>query len=210
MALQAQAFGLLARTSYPAELLVRLQQVFTNALTLVATGQDRDLQGLTGTVDDYWLTIELKSATAFSAACMAGAVVGTSDDNLLRACSRFGHHAGLAIQVFNDLESIWLPEGQTDLQQGKVTLPLVYALQRDHPDRDELVYLVENNLLSDQAERVREIFDLVDARSFMLWAALKEREQALAALEPCPDDHGRAALSAIITGMFGDLETLAP
>ena len=175
----------------------------------VAMGQDRDLQGKTSTVDDYWLTIELKTATAYAAACMAGAVVGTTDDALIRTCSKFGHHVGLALQVFNDLELIWMATGATDLQMGKVTLPLIYALQQNHPYHDELAYIVEQNLVSAEAERVREIFDHVDAKSFMLWAAIKEREQALEALTPCPDDEGKAALTAFVTSIFGDIDSIA-
>ena len=55
---------------------------------------------------------------------------------------------------------------------------------------------------------VKEILETIDTKEFLIWAALKEREKALAALGNCPDIEGRMALEAYITGMFGDIDSL--
>ena len=44
--------------------------------------------------------------------------------------------------------------------------------------------------------------------SFMIWGALKERQQALEALAACPNEDGKAALENFVTGMFGDIDAL--
>ncbi len=42
--------------------------------------------------------------------------------------------------------------------------------------------MVQNDKVSANAGRVKEILDEIQAKNFLLWAALKEREQALEAL----------------------------
>jgi geranylgeranyl diphosphate synthase type I len=52
--------------------------------------------------------------------------------------------------------------------------------------------------------------DKIDTKAFLIWAALQEREQALAAIRVCPNGEGVAALEAFVTGMFGDINLLLP
>ena len=101
-------------------------------------------------------------------------------------------------------------DGKTDLKQGKVTLPLLYGLQSNHPDREELAMLVETNEFASQANRVREILDKIDTKSFLIWSALKERDLALKAISICPNQEGKEVLEAFLTGMFGDIDELLP
>ncbi len=42
----------------------------------------------------------------------------------------------------------------------------------------------------------------------MIWAALKEREQALEAIKICPNSEGREILESYLNGMFGDIDEL--
>lgn len=207
-ALHILSFEILSKAPYHPQVFHDINQLYIDAFFCIAVGQDRDIAGVTQTIEDYWSTIELKTATAYSAACASGAVVGTENSKLIEACYVYGHHVGLAIQIFNDMESIWQPDGNTDLKQGKVTLPLLYGVQSDHPDREELFALVESNQFATQADRVREILDRIDTKSFLIWAALKEREQALEAISICPNEKGKEALESFITGMFGDIDLL--
>jgi geranylgeranyl diphosphate synthase type I len=207
-AIHILSFEILSKAPYHPRVFHDINQLYIDAFFYIAAGQDRDIAGITRTIEDYWSTIELKTAMAYAAACASGAIVGTETPTLIEACYLYGHHVGLAIQIFNDMESIWQPDGRTDLKQGKVTLPLLYGLQSDHPDRDELETLVETNQVATQADRVRDILDKIDTKSFLIWAALKERDQALEAIRICPDEAGREALESFITGMFGDIDSL--
>jgi geranylgeranyl pyrophosphate synthase len=207
-AIHILSFEILSKASFPPQVFHRVNQLFIDTFFYLAAGQDRDLAGATRTIEDYWQTIELKTAKAYSAACASGAMVGTKNPELIQACGTFGHHVGLAIQIFNDMESIWQPDGITDLKQGKITLPLLYGLQSQHPERDELLSLVTDNEIAIHAERIKEILDHIDTKSFLIWAALKEREQALEAIKICPNAEGREVLESYITGMFGDIDLL--
>lgn len=207
-AIHILSFEILSKAPFPPQIFHKVNQIFIDTFFYITVGQDRDLTGATKTIEDYWQTIELKTATAYSAACASGAIVGTENPELIQACGTFGHHVGLAIQIFNDMESIWQPDGITDLKQGKITLPLLYGLQSDHPERSELLSLVTVNEIANHAERIKEILDNIDTKSFLIWAALKEREQALEAIKICPNSEGREVLESYITGMFGDIDLL--
>jgi geranylgeranyl pyrophosphate synthase len=209
-ALLVLTFDILSKANLPAADFHKINQLYLDMFLNLSAGQDRDLGSVTQTIEAYWQTIEQKTAAGFATACASGAMVGTDDDELIEACYTFGHHAGLTVQIFNDLESIWLPEGKSDLKQGKVTLPVLYGLQSDHPDREELAQLVENNQLAAQAERVREILDKINSKTFLIWSALKERDLALEAIDVCPNREGKEALEAFVTCMFGDIDELLP
>ena len=202
------SFDILSMARLPHGRFRTINQLFIDTFVNLAAGQDRDLAGVTKTVEDYWLTIEMKSGHAYALACASGAIVGTVDPRLIESCRVFGHHLGLSKQILNDMESIWHPDGITDIKQGKVTLPLVLGICFDHPAREELTRMVQNDEVSANADRVKEILDEIEAKSFLLSAALKEREQALEALSICPDTEGKHALDAYITGMFGDIDSL--
>ena len=126
----------------------------------------------------------------------------------IEACKKYGYHLGLAIQIFNDMDGIWSPEGIPDLEQGKITLPLLYALQCEHKAKQELYEIVQQNKIADYSKRIKEILDDVDAKTYLIWEALKQRESGLEAISILPDNEGRQILEAHFTGMFGDIDEL--
>ena len=207
-AIHTLSFQILSQSSLSPQTFRNVNQLFIDAFFHITAGQERDLVGMPDTIEAYWRTMELKTATAYSAACASGAMVGTENPQLIEACTLFGHHVGLAIQIFNDMESIWQPDGMSDLKQGKMTLPLMYGLTLDHPDRDELLSLVTANRIMAHSERIKQILDKIDTKDFLIWATLKQREEALEAIKICPNVTGQEALEAYITGMFGDIDVL--
>ncbi|MFV1977555.1 MAG: polyprenyl synthetase family protein, partial [Candidatus Scalindua sp.] len=171
-------------------------------------GQDRDIAGITHSEEEYWLTVELKSAYVYATACETGAIVGTENNTYINSCRAFGRHLGRSMQILNDMESIWLSKGKSDLEQNKVTLPVLYGLSVDHPAKTELETIVNSSRLAVETNRVVEILNSIDTKKYLYWAALKERDEALEALAICPDPEGKEALEAYVTGMFGDIDTL--
>jgi len=207
-AIHILSFEILSKASLEPKIFHKINQSYIDAFFRISVGQDRELVGTTRTVEDYWLTVEMKSSGFVATACATGAMVGTDNPELIQSCGVFGHHLGLALQILNDMESIWQPDGITDLKQGKITLPLLYGLESHHSERDELLSLVTDNEIATHAERIKEILDKIDTKSFLIWAALKEREQALEAIKICPNAEGREVLESYITGMFGDIDLL--
>lgn len=76
-----------------------------------------------------------KTAGLFRGCAELGAVLADADDSTRRALAEYGHQAGLAFQLVDDLldftaspEKVGKPV-LSDLKEGKVTLPLILALK---------------------------------------------------------------------------------
>ncbi len=80
--------------------------------------------------------IEGKTAALVAVGCRLGAILGRADEQLKQAFVEFGMRIGTAFQIVDDLFDYTADSGQVgkpvghDLREGKVTLPLIYALQQ--------------------------------------------------------------------------------
>ena len=81
-----------------------------------------------------------KTACLFRGCAELGAVLADCDDSIRRALAEYGHQAGLAFQLVDDLldftassEKLGKPV-LSDLKEGKVTLPLIFALRNGAQD----------------------------------------------------------------------------
>lgn len=181
----------------------------------MAKGQDSDLAGRVESLEDYWQLMRGKTGAGFALACELGALSARTDRASTETLARFGLHLGLLLQVLDDLEGCFRPVGTGDLRQGKVTLPVVYAMVVVHPRQRELLDLVHGGNLALEAERALAIVEAAGAREYLVWAALEERKQALALLERLPKSSrdscvaGRHALHEFLLLPFRRLPELA-
>jgi len=85
---------------------------------------------------EYWRMIDLKTAELFRVACFLGARLTGHDAGFVAAADQFGHHLGIAYQLYDDLADFVGEEQRigktlgTDLATGKLTLPLMLLLER--------------------------------------------------------------------------------
>lgn len=85
---------------------------------------------------DYRRMIDLKTAELFRVSCYLGASLSAQAPGFADAADRFGHHLGIAYQIYDDLVDFVGEEQQigktlgTDLATGKLTLPLMLLLER--------------------------------------------------------------------------------
>jgi octaprenyl-diphosphate synthase len=76
-----------------------------------------------------------KTACLFSGCSRLGAVLGRQPQNIEEALAEYGRNAGLAFQLVDDLLDFTASPEQlgkpvlSDLKEGKVTLPLIFALE---------------------------------------------------------------------------------
>lgn len=93
------------------------------------------------TEDDYMKIIQGKTAILMSAACKGGAVLGNATQEQEDALASFGLKFGFAFQMADDIldymaeEKVFGKNLGKDLEEGKITLPLIYLL-RDSDDRE--------------------------------------------------------------------------
>lgn len=101
-------------------------------------------------VEVYETVIECKTALLMSTCTRFGALLGNASPAVAESLGDFGYHVGMAFQIQDDIldfigneETLGKPVGG-DLREGKVTLPVIYALQdAASGDRDELLRIYE-------------------------------------------------------------------
>jgi heptaprenyl diphosphate synthase len=83
----------------------------------------------------YMQTVNRKTAALFALACESGALLAGGSKSEAFHLSQFGRRFGVAFQIMDDIFDFVRPEALSgkapgkDLEQGRVTLPLIYALQ---------------------------------------------------------------------------------
>ena len=103
-----------------------------------------------------------KTACLFSGCARLGAVLGGLEGEEEEALADYGKYAGLAFQLVDDLLDFTASAQQlgkpvlSDLKEGKVTLPLIYAMENGHREARELVarVLEEKEFVSVKPERL--------------------------------------------------------
>ena len=97
------------------------------------------------TEEDALRLATYKTACLFSGCARLGAVLGGLEEAGEEALAEYGRYAGLAFQLVDDLLDFTASAEQlgkpvlSDLKEGKVTLPLNYAMENGHRDARELV-----------------------------------------------------------------------
>ena len=93
--------------------------------------------------ETYFKVLAGKTAALIAAACECGVVVGGGSPEQRRALHTYGANLGLAFQIIDDLLDYQGDPAATgkavgnDLQEGKMTLPIIIALQKGAPEGRE-------------------------------------------------------------------------
>jgi octaprenyl-diphosphate synthase len=151
-----------------------------------------------------------KTARLFSGCTRLGAVLGGQSEKVEIALAEYGRNAGLAFQLVDDLldftsspEKVGKPV-LSDLKEGKVTLPLIFALQNGsgkeaHAAHRKLVAAVleERDFQSVRPEEITQLVRESGALDRARELAEAHARQAVACLEVLPDTGYRRALSSV-------------
>ena len=95
------------------------------------------ISNLSLTKEAYQSIIQKKTASLIRFSCVAGGHLSNAPDEGILALGHFGERVGLAFQIVDDLLDYEGDEKTfgkcigTDVKEGKVTLPLIYALEED-------------------------------------------------------------------------------
>lgn len=95
------------------------------------------------TKKDYFKMIEMKTGALFAAACQLAAVISDSSKAVSDAMFDYGMKLGTAYQIYDDVVDLIGSEDQigktlgTDLEKGKLTLPILNLLERANPKQKE-------------------------------------------------------------------------
>lgn len=152
----------------------------------------------------YFSIINKKTASLFQSCVKVGGYsVGASDIDIANL-SKFVELLGLSFQIKDDIfdyfkdDAIGKPTGN-DLREGKVTLPLIYALSHtDAPRHEEMRRLADSDSLT--TEQIETLIDYAKAEGGIEYAyATMERlrAEARSILEPYPDNEAKRAFLSL-------------
>ena len=99
-----------------------------------------DINGRTATPEEFLEINYLKSGSLFEAAGALGALTGGVSEKMVKTLARFGKLYGDAYQINDDIadtETNGDKDPRSDLENGDMTLPVIYALQSDKLSSEE-------------------------------------------------------------------------
>lgn len=142
-------------------------RILSNASAIIAEGEVMQLaaaHNLSTSEEQYFKVIRAKTAALFAAACETGAVVANADQMYTKAMHDYGLNLGIAFQIADDVLDYRAGSqlGKTlgdDLKEGKMTLPIIYAIQNADDDEKAFWYdtFVNNNITNESLIRAVEI-----------------------------------------------------
>lgn len=152
----------------------------------------------------YFSIINKKTASLFQSCVKVGGYsVGASDIDIANL-SKFVELLGLSFQIKDDIfdyfkdDAIGKPTGN-DLREGKVTLPLIYALSHtDAPRHGEMRRLADSDSLT--TEQIETLIDFAKAEGGIEYAYVtmeRLRAEARSILEPYPDNEAKRAFLSL-------------
>ena len=146
-----------------------------------------------------------KTACLFSGCAQLGAVLASQDPEIEQGMADYGRFSGLAFQLIDDLLDFTSDAAKlgkpvlNDLKEGKVTLPLIYALaQSGQKERDMVAaVLSERDFVSTRPEQILDFVRRTGAVDRSRSLAHDYAAQAKASLPDLPDSEYRRALLAV-------------
>lgn len=112
---------------------------------------------------NYLRRIERKTALLISVSCQLGAMIINAAPEAVKAIKNYGYFLGMAFQVTDDILDIIADENVlgkptgSDIRQGVITLPALYALKTS-PYKEELAVLMASpESCSNETKRIIEI-----------------------------------------------------
>jgi octaprenyl-diphosphate synthase len=193
--------------------------IFANAIRSMAEGEILQLErsyDSTVTESHYFRVIERKSAMLLSTSTESGAILGGVTRAERRRLSDFGRELGLAFQLRDDALDYEAGEEalgkipNTDIREGKVTLPLLLALKRcTSAEREAVAVLIKSaSRMTDpgaDTQAVSEPLDLAPVLDLVaryrgvedtVRRAEEHAERAVASIAPFPDSDAKVDLTA--------------
>ncbi len=127
----------------------------------------------------YFDVIRQKTASLIASCCACGAASAGADEETIEKMRLFGEKVGIAFQIKDDTfdfgtDDVGKPLG-IDIKEKKVTLPLIYALNRaDKGEKKRIISLVKNH--QDDPVKIQQIIDFVNNKEGVLYANQKMQQ----------------------------------
>lgn len=146
-----------------------------------------------------------KTAELCQVACRLGAQFAAAPAEQVAALGAFGDALGIAFQIADDYLDLWGDNDTigktlgTDIEQGKLTLPIIRLLETAEPSRRAAIIAALQGPTANRLQLIRPLLDDSDAADYTANTARQYRDRAIAALSGLPDTPAVASLRAMAT-----------
>jgi geranylgeranyl pyrophosphate synthase len=196
---------LLNRKARTAQVAPAVVADFYQVFMTMTSAQYRDLTVQVANLQDYWQLAESKSGAFFRLACLAGARLGNSSNQvILSAYADYGLHLGLLIQVLDDLDDIRHLGGLLPAHlKGKIkgSLPFIYAYEMSSTTTQELLLasLQDADKKQSAVDDLVALLDECQSALYVMAEMENQRQSALTSLElAAPLQPHKDALVALV------------
>ena len=179
-------------------------QILANTILEVSVGeiqQIKDKYRFNQNLRDYLRRIKRKTALLISASCQLGAITAGVEESTHKKLYRFGYYVGMAFQITDDIldftsteEELGKPAG-SDLLQGNITAPALYAMENDL-----IREKIEKVHVDMEPAQIQELINLIkESGAIERSIALSDMylDKALAVLEELPANRAKKTLRDI-------------
>src|SRR5512136_1825926 len=127
---------------------LKILHAISKGTTLMAEGELDELvktNDLSLTEEGYLSIIARKTGALISAAAQIGSILGNVSEDMEGALTQFGMDVGIAFQLIDDNLDYTSKEEEfgkkigIDLQDGKITLPLIFTLNRSNQEQKDFI-----------------------------------------------------------------------
>lgn len=183
---------------------MRVMEIMAGTTNAIAEGEVMQLLNTHNpetTEAQYLETITRKTARLFESATRLGAVLAGAGPATEDALADFGLHLGVAFQIIDDALDYRADAKQMgknagdDLAEGKVTLPLIHALQHCDDSQGQLLRNAIEDGTREHFGRIHSIIETLDSLAYTSRRAQDYADTARQALEVLPPSNYRTALA---------------
>jgi octaprenyl-diphosphate synthase len=152
----------------------------------------------------YYEVIRQKTASLIASCCECGAASAGADDETIEKMRLFGEKIGIAFQIKDDMfdfgtDDVGKPLG-IDIKEKKITLPLIYALNKSASSvKKTMINLVKNH--NDDPKKIAQIIAFVKECGGLQYAESQMKvyqDEAFAILNTFPDSESRRGLEQLV------------
>ena len=185
---------------------MQIMKILSKATNQISEGEVLQLLSIKNanvSQTEYFEVIERKTACLFKAACPIAGILAESNKNVINGLGSFGMHLGNAFQIIDDTldyesnSSVIGKEVGDDLSEGKVTLPMIYALENTKGSEKATLSNAITNADSSNIDNIINILLSVNAFEYSRKVAKNESTKALKFLEVIPNSEYRSALQLL-------------
>ena len=216
----SKAFEAIAKADVSPKKKARILDVLVKTSNELCEGQALDIEFETRkevAIDEYLKMISGKTGALFDGSATIGAIVGTEEEEYIRALSKWGRNVGIAFQIWDDVldliadeEKLGKPVG-SDIRKGKKTLIVSHFFQNaSEDDKAEFLRvfgkyagdakgdaLIHDDKVKEEVERAIELLKKYGSIDYAANYAKNLVREANEALKVLPESEARKDLELL-------------